>query len=138
MELAPFGFFRPCVAFEIGDDGFKWAGESDATTEDLQRNRANSGALPLAMEFLKTELANGPKATRELDEMAEARGISKKTLTRARSALGVHAYRVGDSGEKGAGHIVCSLSEPTVPFADGPANAVGPELAAGKAVVRHG
>jgi DNA polymerase bacteriophage-type len=63
---------------------------------------ANEGRPPAArdkaIKFLQNELAVGPRAAKELTEMAEANDISKRTLKRAKSELGVMTTKDGLDG----------------------------------------
>jgi hypothetical protein len=67
----------------------------------LAANDATSrgGSLHEAKEFLRGQLADGPRDAAEIIEAAEANGISKRTLDRARSALGVKANKDGYQGK---------------------------------------
>ena len=56
------------------------------------------GARDKAIKFLQNELAAGPRAAKELTEMAEANDISKRTLKRAKSKLGVITAKDGLDG----------------------------------------
>lgn len=77
----------------------EWRGESDVRAEDLTgRDRS---AVDDAVDFLITELSKGPGKTTQIESDAYARGISKRTLKRARSKLGVQAHRVGGAAEQG-------------------------------------
>lgn len=63
------------------------AGTVPVTANDLMRaqhKRRNPEAMNEAVEFLRDELAEGPKLTVEVEEHARVLGISKSTLKRAR------------------------------------------------------
>ena len=47
----------------------------------------------VAEEFLLTALKDGPVASTEIVSLAEAQGISKSTLDRAKQKLGVMSYQ---------------------------------------------
>lgn len=49
--------------------------------------------LDEAIEFLRLELAGGPRATKEITRSAKEAGISEVTLKRARKKLGVEAFK---------------------------------------------
>ena len=55
----------------------------------LAASGESGGAMREAREFLADVLMDGPIAADKVNEMAEARGISERTLERARKALGV-------------------------------------------------
>jgi hypothetical protein len=55
------------------------------------------GARDKAKKFLETELAAGPRLAKEMFEAADARDISKNTLKRAKSELGVVTKKEGDA-----------------------------------------
>jgi putative DNA primase/helicase len=65
-----------------------------------------------AADFLRAELATGPRPVREVRKAARESGISDRTLDRAKAAVGVVAHRVG--GAASAGHWEWSLSAPAV------------------------
>ena len=56
-----------------------------------------------AAEWLSATLHDGPVASKELKERAEADGISWRTVERAKEELGVIATRQGEPGKRGAG-----------------------------------
>jgi hypothetical protein len=66
-------------------------------------NDRSQRALEDAKLFLENALLHGERPQSEIDEEAEAEGISRITLNRAKKALGVIARRQSDSGERGAG-----------------------------------
>ncbi len=82
---------QPCVLWE--------SGAVDTTADSaLAPAAAPRGPKPEgrdhAGEFLRDALADGPRLAKEVTEDArEGHGIAKRTLDRARSELGVIAYR---------------------------------------------
>lgn len=92
---------KKTYGFEIGDDGsFRWTGESSLTLDEMLSHRPNDSteertAKAAAIEFLQSELANGPKASTDLVNDAYAAGISKRTLDRAKDRLGVISVKMG-------------------------------------------
>jgi hypothetical protein len=89
------------VELPIGPDGaivktsrIEWLGSSDAGADDLV-----AAALPPpraskvseAQEFLRAELADAPRLTKDVEARAEDAGIRPSALTRARKDLGVIA-----------------------------------------------
>jgi hypothetical protein len=87
---------RPIMAPHI-----VWLNHVDVSaTEAMQA--ANEGKSPGAREaahrLLKELLANGPVLTSEIEEAAEANGVSERSLNRARQELGIPARRDGPNG----------------------------------------
>ncbi len=89
------------VEFEIDSAGrFGWKdGESDLTAADLLAEPAPSptpespGALEEAIDFLRMTLADRSRPTSEVIEEANAAGVAKRTLLRAKEKLGFKAFR---------------------------------------------
>ena len=54
-----------------------------------------------AMRFLQTELSTGPKPARALLHAAQGRGLSQRTLRRAKKLLAVKSERRGKAGSRG-------------------------------------
>ena len=79
-----------------------WEPEHVDVTATEAMAAANEGRAPgardKAIKFLQNELAVGPRAAKELTEMAEANDISKRTLKRAKSELGVITTKDGSDG----------------------------------------
>ena len=77
-------------------------GESEATGHDLLKHAADSdaeqSAVDEAEEFLRTELAAGPKLAKAVHAAAHDLGISHITLKRAKKALGIEAAKDGYQG----------------------------------------
>jgi len=70
-----------------------------ATDDDSQRGSFQAQrAGERARQFLRTQLANGPRSAVEMSRLAEAAGVRKRTLDRARQALGITAYKDGYGG----------------------------------------
>jgi len=92
-NLAPEG---KTIGFELDPAaGFRWAGVLEMTIDELL-----SGVLPerdsaydKAVDFLKTELADGDVAAAVLYEKAETQGIHERTLKKAKAALDVGSFR---------------------------------------------
>jgi putative DNA primase/helicase len=79
-----------------------WEGTSDLRAEDLL-NPPRETKRDAAAEFLESALLGGPVLARELYDLAEAEGISDRTLRRAKEELGVKAFRRGEEGQVGGG-----------------------------------
>lgn len=67
--------------------------EEDVTVEQMNASVGGDNVRPKdeAEEFLKRELRAGPRKAREMETRAKDEGISKRTLDRARSKIGVRA-----------------------------------------------
>ena len=80
-----------------------WESEHVDVTAAEAMAAANEGRAPgardKAIKFLQNELAVGPRAAKELTEMAEANDISTRTLRRAKLELGVLSAKSGPDGE---------------------------------------
>ena len=76
-------------------------GESDATGSDLlgsHDNKKEPSALDDAVDFLLTELADGPRPSVDVKETAADAGISEKTLYRAKNKLEIRVSKAGYQG----------------------------------------
>jgi putative DNA primase/helicase len=79
-------------------------GESSLQSSDLLAVGGTPGERTQtdeAVEFLRVELADGPKPAKEVDEAARMAGITEKPLRRAKDHLGVKSERHG-FGKEGA------------------------------------
>jgi DNA repair protein RadA/Sms len=74
-----------------------WRGECDLTADELQASvPTDPKAREQAEDFLTKKLAKGPQLSRELFADAKAEGISKRTLERAKKAVGAETKKVKD------------------------------------------
>ena len=83
----------------------EWGGPLSLSADDLVRPPVPSRPSPAqeaASAFVLDALADGPRLARELYEAAEADGISKRSLVRAKSKLNIEAERRGGAGGDGA------------------------------------
>ena len=91
QEKSNYGPLSQTVLFNIGENGAEFTGFSDkhdadyVGMRDYERRQAPQRAD--AEQFIIDFLNNGKKTTAELDESAEAAGISKNTLSRAKTEL---------------------------------------------------
>lgn len=85
-----------------GDTAVQWESQPTQETADALLDRlsrpcgghaATSPKFDEAVAWLKDQLKDGPIATSDLERDAQARGISQKTLNRARSALDVMSFK---------------------------------------------
>lgn len=65
----------------------------DAASKPSSGAREEKSALDDAIEFLRSELADGPRRTPDLEADARDAGIAPRTLRRARQQLGVRASK---------------------------------------------
>jgi hypothetical protein len=95
---------QPSLAFEVvtvpgAPPALSWLGPTDRSADQLLAASAAGAASPLprdrAREFLLTELAGGPRTSRDLWKLAREQGLSKRTLVRAGKELGVSCVRAG-------------------------------------------
>jgi len=98
-NLAPPG---PSLAFGFDPvGGFTWLGDYDITIDELlnggKKNEDKSESqFARARKLIETALANGPVPSVDMYQMAEERGISSKTLNRAKDAMGVRPVKIKD------------------------------------------
>jgi putative DNA primase/helicase len=82
--------------------GITHVGESDATGQDLLKQTVDGdgeqSAMAEAEEFLRAELAPGPKLAKAVQGAARDVGISGETLKRAKRNLGVEVAKDGFQG----------------------------------------
>jgi hypothetical protein len=70
--------------------GFIWLGDYDVTIDELLSNaKKPESQFMKARRMIETELAGGAVPAADMEQMAEEQGISPKTLSRAKAALGV-------------------------------------------------
>src|SRR5262249_7965080 len=93
------GQIAPSLAFRLGDDGIAWEadevpGNADALLAvDEGGSRSERRERDGAAEFLRRLLADGPVSAKQISADATANGISRSTLFRAKSDLGIKADR---------------------------------------------
>jgi hypothetical protein len=76
-----------------------WGGTSSLSAGDIHKEPVHSdqrSALSEAKDFLSKDLADGRVAAELVEKDARAAGISKRTLMRAKSALGVKSDKESD------------------------------------------
>ncbi|GIW82601.1 MAG: hypothetical protein KatS3mg105_4408 [Gemmatales bacterium] len=79
-----------------------WIGETDLGPDDIlarPEKPRTAFAEREAEEWLRSQLAAGPVSAAELVDKAEADGISKRTLDRAKKAIGVRSSKNSFTGE---------------------------------------
>jgi hypothetical protein len=91
------------LGFTIADGRFKWTGPTTLTAADvLGAERGGQSAVQEAVEFVRSQLADGPVPAKTVREHAHAAGIAEKTLRRAGKSIGIVAEQVHEKGRKGA------------------------------------
>jgi putative DNA primase/helicase len=93
----PSGFRAPAV---------RWSDDPVTVTADevltaLAEPGDEHGALAEAKDFLLDLLTAGPAGAKDMERLARDAGISKRTLDRAKGALGVKSTRIGELGQGG-------------------------------------
>ena len=94
--------------YSLEEGRFEWTGASELTAEQILGSPLSGqggSKLDEAISFLETELADGDKRATEMIDSAEAVGISKRTLERAKKELDVGARREGLPGSRGGGRL---------------------------------
>lgn len=94
------------IAFSLTPEhGFLWLGKEDKTADDLlysanndERN-ADRGTLEDAKSFLTDILQNGPVSSQRIFQEAKQEHIKQRTLERAKTQLGVKAFKDYPGGE---------------------------------------
>jgi hypothetical protein len=98
----------PSLGFRLAhnDHGrpvLRWTGRVDLSADELCATAEPVGKRPRerAAEWLRAELANGPRKASELIAAAAKVGIAERTLDRVKKDLGIKSERVqnGDKGE---------------------------------------
>jgi len=96
-NLAPLG---DSYAFGFDENyGLTWLGECDVTLDQLFDSKPNreadvTTALDVAISFLRTELENGSLPSTQILSDANMRGVSERTLKRAKQLLGVRSVQI--------------------------------------------
>jgi putative DNA primase/helicase len=88
------------IEYRIDDEGRFWWGQAsgELTADHLLRSvrpEKYGGARDTAERFLREVLADGPMPAKDLELFAEDRGLSRRTIERARQKLGVRSLRQG-------------------------------------------
>ena len=86
------------------ESGLMWLGDYPITLDELldgkidtKRQPGRPSQLDLAKQFITAALSDGVTAAAEIKTLAGSAGISKNTLDRAKSALGVKSVKQGDN-----------------------------------------
>jgi len=71
----------------------RFVGTDDVSVDDLNSGAERTRPKDAAEEFLKRELRDGPRKAKDMEALATEQGISKRTLDRARSRIGVKSVQ---------------------------------------------
>ena len=95
------------IVSENGTGKIEWLGRSDWTAEALcaaTNGSEKAGSMRrAAQQFLEAALETGPRSSKEVTEEAKARGISTRTLERARREMKVKPVKTPDGWKLIAG-----------------------------------
>lgn len=107
-KLAPSLVYNISTSVIVGDTdeeivtaAVELVGESDANGHDLLKSSGQEGERTErddAMDFLRAELADGPRLVKEIKAEAKAAGITEITLQRAKATLGIRPSKGGYQG----------------------------------------
>lgn len=87
---------RPCIRWHAGTVDIT---ADDAVNREPDRDKAKRTERDEAVDWLRQALAAGTRPANDIiEEAREAQGIAKRTLDRARKAVGVDAYRPKNPG----------------------------------------
>ena len=95
-NLAVFGHSK---AFELTEEGFHWLGDYEITADELlggitPKANKKERAKQLIYELAET---NSVVKSEDIVNLAEEKGISKRTLENAKKELGIKGKRIGES-----------------------------------------
>ena len=93
-NLAAFGHSK---AFELTEEGFHWLGDYEITADELLGGITPKANKKERAKQLIYELANSVVKSEDIVNLAEEKGISKRTLENAKKELGIKGKRIGES-----------------------------------------
>jgi hypothetical protein len=89
----------PTLLWSRPEDGpVTWHGASNRSINELMNAGIARAPRETAEDFLREFLAHGPRQATEVTEAADEYGISKRTLDRAKAAIGVGSRKEKQSG----------------------------------------
>ena len=94
-----FAAFGHSKAFELTEEGFHWLGDYEITADELlggitPKANKKERAKQLIYELAET---NSVVKSEDIVNLAEEKGISKRTLENAKKELGIKGKRIGES-----------------------------------------
>jgi hypothetical protein len=99
-DLAEMG---EALGYVVENGNFQWTGPTDLTASRIlapEQTSKGRACLSEAEEFIRTELGDGLRPAKEVQEDAKEAGISGSTLKRAKKVLGVVSRKLDkDAGE---------------------------------------
>lgn len=122
----------PALSYSVKSNGHdvpfvEWHGHSSHTADSLLEAAAEGNDDPTktseAGEWLRGELANGPRRSEDVKRAARAVGFSWRTVERAKGAIGAEPRRVNQGGARGAGVWVWRMPGDSRPVVGGPSDA---------------
>lgn len=90
-----YGIIAPCIAW---DDAPVDVTASEALYEQSQAAKGSTNAREKAKALIEEQLADGPKPAADIEAAAREKGISERTLKRAKSEVGVVSQKDGYQG----------------------------------------
>ena len=95
-NLAAFGHPK---AFALSEDGFQWLGDYEITADEVLGGIAPKANKMEQAKHMLRELALTSNAvlSKEIFDMADEQGISKRTLENAKKELGIRAKKINNS-----------------------------------------
>jgi hypothetical protein len=90
-NLVKFG--APSYRFRL--DPFGWEGATQFTAPDILQIPQVEGASNPTEVFLRSQLANGPKPVKELEDLSDSLSLSRPSLYRAKKKLNIESERSG-------------------------------------------
>jgi putative DNA primase/helicase len=118
-NLAPIG---EGIGYTLEGGRFYWTGATKLTAQrilSLPSNEEERGARFDAVEFLRSALADGSRASKEVESEARNAGISESTLRRAKRILGIRAVKEGGHFGGGQQQWLLVMPESVHPFNEG-------------------
>jgi len=107
VEIESVNVQVPCI---------EWGGKSNADADSLldKQRPAKKSALLIAVEFLQALLKAGPRPATECERAATVKNISKRTLDRAKSQLGIESKKDGPANEQGEPTWMWHMAQPFI------------------------
>jgi hypothetical protein len=86
-------FGAPSYRFRL--DPFDWEGTTQFTAPDILQIPEVEGISSAAEVFLRSQLADGPKPVKELEDLSDSINLSRTSLYRAKKKLNIESERSG-------------------------------------------
>lgn len=96
-DKSNYGITAKTLKFELNDMALKWLGTSNESADTILNSlRDGLGQVQIAENFLKEALAQSDIASDELFELALSNGLTRPSINRAKTALGIRSKRQND------------------------------------------